>query len=218
MQQRPPPEQQQVQPVPAPVSHAFAAEPVTNESRPIPARKASRPQMTRENSSNSGTTVPGLHSQVGAEGLLEHENGNDIGSVAGQRPASHPPSIVRSPSTELADADGGIRSRPQTMPANGSNALHEEAHSSPKQATQSYRYQDYITTAPTPDPSFNGYQTVNHTSTLDTVSGERDDEVWQDMSGRKARRFSSESAETDDVRYEGRKASVELDTYDIIAA
>ena len=174
--------------------------------------------MTRENSSNSGTTVPSLLPRARPEESLEHECGDESGSVASQRPASHPPSSVRSPPTELVDADSGHRSRPQTMPANGSNAVHEEAHLPPKQGTQPYRYQDYISTAGAEEQSINGYQTVKHNAMAESASGEREGDAWQNASARKARRFSSESAETDDVRYDGRNTSVELDTYDIIAA
>jgi len=200
---------QQSQLVTAPVSAAIGADTSANDTTPV---QVSRPRLLRENSSNSGTTTPAASFPV------RDEDSSDLSTVAGQRPASHPPSSTRSHLTDADEADSGLRSRPQTMPANGSLATHEESHSPPKEVSRPYRYQDYVATAGSAEPVFNGHQKVTPNGRPEAAFEGTNGSAWQDPSTVKPKRFSSESAESDDVRYDSRRSTAEMDTYDIISA
>lgn len=167
-------QQQQPQLVPAPVPAAIGADASVNEVSNTNPVQISRPVLLRENSSNSGTMTSGDSLPTSDEGL------SDLSTVAGQRPASHPPSSVKSHLTEAAEADSGLRSRPQTMPANGSTATYEQSRSPPKEMSRPYRYQDYVATAGSAEPAFNGYEKVTPNGRPEAAFEGTSDTAWQD--------------------------------------
>ena len=212
MQQRPPPPQQQQQQLSSGPAYNPRGSETPSEVGSPAAAPSSRPPLTREKSSASA--VPTLSTPEDPDDI-DHIESNSAG---GRRPASHPPIIVRSPPREAADPDSNLRLRPQTMPASQNNATYSQSASPPDTGSQPYRYQDYVAT---PTALFNGNQKVNGRPDVGLEDGIPN--TWQDVSVtpqelRKSRRFSSESAEADEVRYDSRRSTGEMDTYDIISA
>lgn len=195
---------------------------MTHQQPQAPASGAppARPALVREHSSNSGSShFEGLLTGAPMDGFSVPEN--EV--TNGQRPASHPSMTARSPPGGTSEPDYSLRPRPQTMPPGQTPSLQPEAsRSPPKTDFPEYRYQDYISTTSS-EAQYDGHQkgptdVAQIFSSTSSHANDRSNGASSEDANPQPRRFSSEQSMTDDVRYDSRRITADMDTYDIISA
>lgn len=215
MQQRPAPQQAPL--INASSSQLLGSNKPPRDPSPGTANPSPRPPLLRENSSQSGKLTPVVAGQAVPERRDAATTATNSSNTLTESPASHPPSII-SPTMESGEIDVNLRLAPQMTTLDVASPEQQHSRSPPKQATQSYRYQDYIDTSDPSDRSTPRDQIVPPQGNPPTMSPSVSEGEWPNWSTRKERRSSAESNKAEDVQYDSRRITADLDTFDIISA